>query len=81
MLTRPQAASILGVSMGGIDKLLESRFLSDLRQQAVIALANSPHVPGLDGRLPVLRTAAHRDATLSDHDDRARKSTSEQAQP
>jgi hypothetical protein len=73
MFTRPQAASILGVSMGGIDKLLESRFLGDLKQQAVLALANSPHVRVLDGRLPVLRTAAHRDATLSDHDDQARK--------
>jgi hypothetical protein len=59
--------------MGGIDKLLESRFLSDLKQQTVLALANSPHIRVLDGRLAVLRTAAHRDATLSDHDDRARK--------
>ena len=73
MFTRPQAASVLGVSMGGIDKLLESGFLGDLKQQAVISLANSPHVRVLDGRLPVLRTAAHRDAILSDHDDRTRK--------
>jgi hypothetical protein len=73
MFTRPQAASILGVSMGGIDKLLESGFLRDLKQQPVIAMANSPHVRVLDGRLPVLRTAAHRDATLSDHDDHTRK--------
>ncbi|MFJ6141572.1 hypothetical protein [Kitasatospora sp. NPDC092286] len=58
VLTRNQAASLLGLSPNTVTKLLNSDFLPDLRASRVLALSRAPQVTVTTGYLPVLRTAA-----------------------
>jgi hypothetical protein len=64
VLTRNQAASVLGLSPNTVSKLLASQFLSDLQASRVVALSRAPHVTVKSGLLPVLRTAAAAPPTL-----------------
>lgn len=63
LLSRNQAASLLGMSLATIDKLLRSGYLQGLAAASVLPLAKTPYVTCVAGVLPVLRTAA---ATPSD---------------
>lgn len=58
VLTRNQAASVLGLSPNTVSKLLASEFLVDLRASRVLALSRARQVTVTSGLLPVLRTAA-----------------------
>lgn len=62
-LSRNQAASLLGISLATMDKLLRSGYLPRLAASSVFSLAATPYVTCITGVLPVLRTAA---ATPSD---------------
>ena len=57
-LSRNQAASLLGVSLATVDKLVSSQYLPALTSSAVLTLAATPYVSVTAGVLPVLRTAS-----------------------
>lgn len=58
VLSRGEAASLLGVSVNTVAKLLESGFLPGLEASRVTALSRAPQVSVSAGVLPVLRTGA-----------------------
>lgn len=58
VLSRGEAASLLGVSVNTVAKLLDSGFLPGLEASSVMALSQAPQVRVTDGVLPVLRTGA-----------------------
>ncbi|MCC9686917.1 helix-turn-helix domain-containing protein [Streptomyces sp. MNU103] len=58
VLSRGEAASLLGVSVNTVSKLLESGFLPGLEASGVMVLARAPQVRVTEGVLPVLRTGA-----------------------
>ncbi|MDF3143048.1 MULTISPECIES: hypothetical protein [unclassified Streptomyces] len=68
VLTRAQAANVLGLSPNTVSKLLDSRFLGDLQATRVLTLARAPHVSVVEGMLPVLRTAAAASPSHPDDD-------------
>ncbi|MFK0063405.1 hypothetical protein ACIQTN_29770 [Streptomyces werraensis] len=58
VLSRSEAASLLGVSVNTVAKLLDSGFLPGLEAVRVTALSGAPQVQVSAGVLPVLRTGA-----------------------
>ncbi|MGX1301398.1 hypothetical protein RKD35_002886 [Streptomyces albogriseolus] len=58
VLSRSEAASLLGVSVNTVAKLLDSGFLPGLEAVQVTALSRAPQVQVTEGVLPVLRTGA-----------------------
>jgi hypothetical protein len=56
ILSRSEAASVLGVSVNTVAKLLDSGFLPGLNVDRVTALLRAPQVTVTEGVLPVLRT-------------------------
>lgn len=70
LLTRNQAARVLGLSPKTVSKLLDSQFLPDLRASRVIVLSRARQVTVTDGLLPVLRTAAAAPPSPEGDDDR-----------
>lgn len=61
-LTRNQTASLLGISLATVDKLVKSGYLPSLESSLVLHLAATPFVTVTTGILPVLRTAAAKPA-------------------
>ncbi|WP_274036586.1 hypothetical protein [Streptomyces sp. MMBL 11-1] len=57
-LSRSEAASMLGVSVNTLAKLLDSGFLPGLNASWVTALLEAPEVKVTEGVLPVLRTGS-----------------------
>ncbi|MEU7649244.1 hypothetical protein [Streptomyces huasconensis] len=56
VLSRSEAASVLGISVNTLAKLLDSGFLPSLEVTRVTALLQAPQVRVMEGVLPVLRT-------------------------
>ena len=80
-LSRTQAADLLNLSLSGVDRLLQSGYLPDLKIGRVLHLAEAAYVRAVDQDIPVLRQVQARggrlDADQASMGDSARLSDAE----